>query len=465
MKNFKILIIDCSSEKFAKLICYAKENCKYEFLFIALSKKHAALLKKGGINSSDIFCLNTDSTQKSNLKDLEYLAKSEQFEDVPTIHNMIMNDRIVNKLPYDAAIKYSLHLANEFRSLYKRNNPSVILCGHDGLHSGISLAVAKMENIPWFAWNFSTVPPGYVGLSPGIVPSEFIEMSSNSKEELEILAEKLLTDFENKNITVPRYISAHNVRAVLVKIKVHIPLLLRKMKNKLFNKSSKYTENSILYVIKQYIRKRLNMIFLPKSWFLTKPSAKPYAFLGLSMQPESTLDVFAPFYSDQFEVIDKIARSIPPTHELLVKLHISDADNYSRKQLSYLLNLPGVKLVSPTVNSRYFIEKASLIFTVAGTMAIEAGLLGKPCLMFGKMTYLKFPSVARVEDITELPKLIRAKLKEDTPSRDSILKAYIDYLKPQFKATHNDWSTNEVSIKEKEGFAKIFYALNKYINT
>jgi capsule polysaccharide export protein KpsC/LpsZ len=49
-----------------------------------------------------------------------------------------------------------------------------------------------------------------------------------------------------------------------------------------------------------------------------------------------------------------------------------------------LRRLPGVVLVAPDVPIRPLIEKAGLIATVTGTIGLEAFLLDKPCVMFGR---------------------------------------------------------------------------------
>jgi len=182
------------------------------------------------------------------------------------------------------------------------------------------------------------------------------------------------------------------------------------------------------------------------------------------MQPESSIDVYAPFYSNQFNTIEIIARSIPPTHSLLVKLHFSDSDNYSRKQLKSLHRLPGVRLVAPNSSSRLFIEKSSAVITIGGTMGLEAALLGKPVLVFAEIDYIQFPSVTRILNITNLPNQIRQKIEEEKPSRDSIREAYMKYLNPYFKATLNDWRTKNLSLNEKEGFVELFESLEAYLS-
>jgi len=102
-----------------------------------------------GISPEIIYCLSEHKLKEADLQDIEYLSSLEQ-EDVPTIHNIIMSDRVVNKLPYADGIAYAAHLARRFKSLYKELSPSVVVGGYDGMHSAIGFAVAKAEAIPWF---------------------------------------------------------------------------------------------------------------------------------------------------------------------------------------------------------------------------------------------------------------------------------------------------------------------------
>jgi len=96
-------------------------------------------------------------------------------------------------------------------------------------------------------------------------------------------------------------------------------------------------------------------------------------------------------------------------------------------------------------------------------MGLEGALLGKPVLIFGKKNYEHFPNVTRIDDITNLPKLIREKLLEQRPSRDSIITAYKQYLKPYFRASTNVWKRGNTSQEEKNGFVELFHSLEKYL--
>ena len=290
-----------------------------------------------------------------------------------------------------------------------------------------------------------------------------VHIREQNESDLSDLAVKYLDDFENKKIVAPTHISAYNVGIALQRSPKQVAEGIRVFKKTYFGGLNKYLEFDYKFILKQFFRKKKNMFLFPKKWFLKEPPAEPYLFFGLHMQPESTIDGFAPFYSNQFSTIEIIARSLPPTHSLLVKLHISDADNYSRTQLKILLKLPGVKLVAPNVSSRRFIEKSSAIITITGNMGLEGALLGKPVLIFGRKNYEHFPSVTRIGDITNLPNLIKQKLADRRPSRESIITAYSEFLMPYFRASRNDWKRKYSTQEEIDGFVVFFQALEKYL--
>ena len=464
MKKFHVLLVGMAAPILIRTMLYVQEKCKYHFSFIVSSTRDVVSLLNEGISPEIIYCLSEHKLKEADLQDIEYLSSLEQ-EDVPTIHNIIMSDRVVNKLPYADGIAYAAHLARRFKSLYKELSPSVVVGGYDGMHSAIGFAVAKAEAIPWFSLRFSPIPRGYTALNPRLFPKEMVCLREQKDDDLYNLAEKTLRDFENKQIKTPASISAHNIGLVTQRLPGQLRQAFRVLKATYFGELNKYLEYNFKFILKQYVRKRKNMLRLPQKWFLKEPPTYPYLFFGFHKQPESTVDVFVNFHSNQFDIVEKIARSIPPTHKLLVKLHISDADNYSRKQLLWISKLPGVKLVSPNAPSRAFIENSSAVITIVGTIGLEAALLGKPALTFGKINYEHFPSVTRIVDITNLPNLIKQKLSEQKPSRDSIIDAYKEYLKPYFRTGHNDWRRKHLSQEEKDGYVEMFHSLEKYLET
>jgi hypothetical protein len=183
---------------------------------------------------------------------------------------------------------------------------------------------------------------------------------------------------------------------------------------------------------------------------------------GLHMQPEASIDVWAPFFANQAWVIELLSRSIPPTHRLLVKVHKSDAANYTREQFARMRSFPGVSLVKPFADARPFIEQAGLVVSIQGTMGLEAALLGRPVIMLGESPVTLLPSATQVGAITDLPALVRRKLEEDPPPRESIVEAFADYLAPFLPASHNDWRA-PADAGEPRRFVALFDALRQHV--
>ena len=383
---------------------------------------------------------------------------------IPTIHNMIMCDPIVRSLEYSEALAYATYLAQRFESLIRELNPSMVLGGFDALHGGIGLAVARSMGVPWFALHFTTIPRGRAGFCERMAPDASVSYLPQSAEELRELADRTLREFETKRLVVPAYLSANTIGAIARRFPSHFRTLFRSFRRVFSGRFDRFTQVPARRLVLEYIRKRSNVARLPRKWFVETPPSGPFLFFGFQRQPESSVDVWAPFFADQFAVVEAIARSAPPTHQVLVKIHKSDADNYSPRDLDRLRRLPGVRLVSPDAASRDFIEQASLIIAIQGNMGLEAALLGRPVLVFGDSGFVKLPSVTKVRRITDLPDQIRSKLSEHPPSREEILRGYMAYLGAYAPACYNDWTATPTKA-EIEALAKHFKALQDVVET
>jgi len=389
------------------------------------------------------------------------LLRSLEGPGIPTIHNMITGDTILRALPHDEALAFATFLARRLRELFEQLKPSVVLGGFDRLHAGLGLAVARQMGIPWVAMFFTTIPTGFVSFCTSTTPEQVLPFDPPPEPVLRALVEKTLRDFEAKSIIVPAYISSGSLSLVLKRLPRHLRLFWGALKRTLVGGFDRYTELPAWRLALQYLRKRRNAIRLPLDWFVQKPPTTPYIFFGLHMRPESTVDIWAPFYTNQFYVLEILARAMPPSHQLLVKLHKSDSDNYSRAELKALRRLPGLKLVSPFVQSRDFIEHASIVASIQGTMAFEAALLAKPVLVFGASKTLDMPGVKRAMEPSMLPAQIRELLEESRPTREEILRGFMTYLAPCSPGCYADWEAMPTPA-EVADLARLFERLRDF---
>jgi hypothetical protein len=464
------VFVGISTTKFTQMVEHAKRQCGYRISYIVTTAADAIALSRDGAEIADIHLIDGRGLLAKPSNDhLAYIASLEQ-PGITTVHNMIRGDPYLKDLPYSEAINYAVHLALNLQSLFRLLKPSAALAGHDRMLAAMSAAVARHESVPWFSLSFSVLPVGYVAVSERVVPDELVLLSDQQAARWEPLALELLTQFEQRSLKAPAYVSAHTTSLVLRRLGFHALGLLTAVRRRYGQDSDRFNRPAIKSLISQYLRKRINMFSFPRHWFLTEPPKDPYIFFGLHMQPESSIDVYAPYFSNQLDTVEKIARAVPPTHKLLMKLHISDADNYSRKQLRWLRALPGVQLVLPTAWSRPFLDQCSAVVTISGTMGLEGALLGKPVISLGRMAYASFPTVKRVGDLHELSEVIRHQLAVSHPGRIAIIKSYAQYLShftcltgPDTMHAVNDWTNTEPTADELRGFPIFLRGVEEYI--
>ena len=335
---------------------------------------------------SRLIFFRDDFSQRMPEPDLELLTSLEQ-EGVPTIHNMILGDRVVSRLDYQVALGYATFLAKRLMELYGELDPSVVIGGFDALHGGIALAVARRMNIPWFALHFGVIPSGMVSLCKDQSPALREQVVPGSPSSA--WAETLLKRFEDRSVRAPAYIAPRplSLMGELRRLPARLMAIGRTIRTARVREGWQFTgdstDYSVIAAVRNLLRARAAARAISKVRTLDVPPNTPFVFFGLHMQPESTVDVWAPFFSNQMWVIELLSRAIPPSHKLLVKIHKSDVANYSREQLRHMKSLPGVEIVRPFADSRAFVEAADLVVAIQGTLGLEAALLGIPVIMLG----------------------------------------------------------------------------------
>ena len=301
-------------------------------------------------------------------------------------------------------------------------------------------------------------------------PAANIVVQKRPTAELSALADASLSQFEDREIQARAYIAPapRSILQHIFQLPQRLLAVFRTIQKSRRREYLRYTEDctnfSVSSAVAHLFRKvlaRRAILDLPVT---EVPPDTPFVLFGLHFQPESSIDVWAPFFSDQKWVVELLSRSIPPTHKLLIKIHKSDVANHSRAELEKMLDFPGVELVAPFADTRSFIEHAALIVAIQGTMGLEGALIGKPVIMLGKSPVTIFPSAKGAGALRDLPSLVRKKLVDPAPDRAAILEAYAEYLAPFFPASRNEWNV-ERTADEIAGYVNMFDALNTYLAT
>ena len=171
--------------------------------------------------------------------------------------------------------------------------------------------------------------------------------------------------------------------------------------------------NVITDRLSSFLKRSYRESYIDKT-FQRKIKDEKFVYFPLSVEPERTLSISAPFYMNQLEIVKHIAKSIPVDFKLYVKEHMVMKYRHWRPISYYkqIMNLPNVVLIHPSLTNVELLKKCSIAFTVTGTTGLEAGYYGKPSIIFGHTSYDSLPSVHRIKNLEALPKIIRTCLDE-----------------------------------------------------
>jgi len=161
------------------------------------------------------------------------------------------------------------------------------------------------------------------------------------------------------------------------------------------------------------IKKKYRQYFINKNLIRDIENKKPFIYFSLHSEPERSTLIAAPLFTDQIKVITNIAKSLPNGYNLYVKEHPL---MYFRewRSISYykqIMSLPNVILIHPSVKSDSIIKRSSLVVSINGTSALEAGFYNKPSIsMSEQKSYLSF--VHQIKTLHALPDAIITSLKK-----------------------------------------------------
>ena len=168
------------------------------------------------------------------------------------------------------------------------------------------------------------------------------------------------------------------------------------------------------------IKKKFRQYFINKNLIRNIENKKPFIYFSLQSEPERALLIAGGLFTDQIKVITNIAKSLPNGYNLYVKEHPL---MYLRewRSISYykqIMGLSNVTLIHPSVKSQDIIKKSSLVISIFGTTALEAGFYNRPSITFGKQEFSYLPSVHQIKIFHELPDAIKTSLKKKVDVSD-----------------------------------------------
>lgn len=113
----------------------------------------------------------------------------------------------------------------------------------------------------------------------------------------------------------------------------------------------------------------------------------------LHLQPELNIDTCGRYWDNQAETILKIWRQLGPDDELFIKEHPVAIGNRGRSWYDRLLGYPNLHLLDHAAPVPEILEQVDYVFTISGTMGLEAALAGGKVLCLAPTTYDRLANV------------------------------------------------------------------------
>jgi len=184
----------------------------------------------------------------------------------------------------------------------------------------------------------------------------------------------------------------------------------------------------ILYNLLLIIKQKYREYFMQKNLVEKIDLNIPYVYFPMNIEEEASTLHYAPFFTNQIEVIRHVAKSLPIGYHLYVKEHPHAKHRGWHKTDEYkeIIDIPNVTLVHPSFSSEDLMKYSKLVITIRGTGSFDCLYQNKPSIVFGDVPFSIIPSVFTVNSLVELPKTIRTAL--ETTVNPDYLQKYIKLI-------------------------------------
>lgn len=123
---------------------------------------------------------------------------------------------------------------------------------------------------------------------------------------------------------------------------------------------------------------------------------RKYVFVALHKQPEASIDVIGRYYEDQYTNIVNLWRIVPDDWLVLVKEHTNAIGDRSLRFYMKLARLHNLLFLRENEDSHEIIRHSELVFTVSGTVAYEAALMGKRAVTLAPTFFNRAPNCRQI---------------------------------------------------------------------
>jgi len=174
--------------------------------------------------------------------------------------------------------------------------------------------------------------------------------------------------------------------------------------------------------LKIFVLRSLHLFGLYRGFYKTLPNFK-YIYWPLHVRPEGSSNVLS-LGQDELVLIRRFCEALPPGIELVVKENPIMFGQRHRNFYKELKSTEKIYLVDPDMNSIDLILGAGGVAGVSGTVLLEAQLLSKPSIAFGKPEFIEFLEFKGWGDVDSFLSFAQ----ENKSTDNSLMKKYISFI-------------------------------------
>ncbi len=362
-----------------------------------------------------------DHIKINNNPDLDYLKTFQKKYNIDLME-LGMNDRILNK--YNEFYTFSKNeinsiLENEcklFEMILDEVKPDYFITGETALQPNhLFSLICKAKGIKTLMLNHGNWKNFCYISETRHKFDNFDKLSSNEDKKINF---NYLQNLWNKNKVSTSHTKYFNTirNSKILFLRAGLNFLMSKNENiKTHYSYFGRTKIKVLYTeIKNLIKKKQRNNFIESNLIKEFNFKKPFLYFPLHQEPERSLLIAAPKFTNQIKTIKEIMKNIPDNYELYVKEHPTQGPSRNWREISFyqeIIDMPNVKLFHPYFDAKILFQNSDLVISVGGTSSFEAAFFAKPSIIFADLSYSKIPTIKKLNSYDELKSGIIDSLK------------------------------------------------------
>lgn len=407
--------------------------------WISVSTKWTNYLLENAVSPDNIITLSSEEVSNVGVTDeLEELMRLIEKHNSHTLKQVYYMDRILSKKSWKDVLVLFQYIIDKVTPFIKKKNIQIIFGETTAAHEIITAMIAKSINIKFFKPHTVRIPDNRFAFFEGYSEKNIFKVASPDWSEEK--NNKFISEYED-NKQKPYYVAVHNTKNEYVDMSYY-KTIFKKLKDIFQERNSNFTEKSLyhhLFIEKKYLYPLNRFIILNCLKFYTIKDKRKYVLYTMHVQPEASIDVLGIENNNQYETIKKISSNLPYNYTLLVKAHSSGLGSNTFNSLKKISNIPGVMLVDPYQNSLDILKYVDLVYTVSGTIGMEAAILGVKSVSLSPMFYNKFELSFYDKNPSNIRKYLFLNCNYDKQKTTSSLYSYLQF-------THSGFISDPISL-------------------